>query len=604
MSRFAFLAGMMGYVSVAIAQTRPTSDAPNLATVAHSAAAPVTVHVSATDVPLARGTLLTSRYEWDFGDPAAAFNRLVGFNAAHTYDRPGTYLIRLKLTDETGTSATYEHRVRVEAIRNRTIFVAENGDDRRDGASDQTPVKTLARAVALAGENTRILLRRGDRFELPATVALRKQNLLIGAYGRSVFDVFRPPAPAMLPDDRPRLVWSGPRTFATMLWLDPTATDCVIEDLAFDSIYTGDREKKGMPMGIATRSTNLTVRRCAFYNVGDGLNAATRPRGVLMQDCVAPTLAGLRSYLAWVEGTDQVYLNNFAFNSTREAILRIGNTGGQRVLIAHNTFANLDRTHVDLIDNAKNSLTVQFGSQIYVTGNLLAGGPVMIGPLGDKEGIAQKDWRLRDVVFEGNRVTSFLRVNHGTERLMVRNNRIWADDRAAINVEGFNAGYNRGSSDLHFAHNTAINFGRRGAFIDIGGRVTRVSLVNNLYAAPGLTPGEGFCANVVDKGSHGESFAEVTGNVWAVTRPLPYTKGGVFYAWPGGFDDRGFMTLQRWNQIPQVGTDAQADLPLDVELRPTMILPALLCPPARGVPVDAGGTPRGALTAPGAWKAP
>ena len=35
----------------------------------------------------------------------------------------------------------------------------------------------------------------------------------------------------------------------------------------------------------------------------------------MSQDCIAPLETGLRAYLAWVEGTDHVYLGNVAVNS-------------------------------------------------------------------------------------------------------------------------------------------------------------------------------------------------------------------------------------------------------------------------------------------------
>ena len=63
---------------------------------------PYAVHANALDSIVGFGTLLTARYEWDFGDPLGDYNRLVGWNVAHVYDRPGMYNITLKLTNEKG----------------------------------------------------------------------------------------------------------------------------------------------------------------------------------------------------------------------------------------------------------------------------------------------------------------------------------------------------------------------------------------------------------------------------------------------------------------------------------------------------------------------
>ena len=573
------------------------------------AMAPATVHVNALPVTLPAGTPLTARYAWDFGDAGARFNQLVGWNAAHTYDRPGAYTIRLQLTDETGAVTTHEQAIRVVEDRRLTVYVAATGDDRNPGNTPARPKRTPAAALAMAGQDARILLRRGDRFDLATALKPRGHNILIGAYGESSTVLFGLPAVASLalPDDRPRLVWTGARRMVAMLEPQPGANDLVVQDLAFDTIYNRDTEKKDMPIAILPRSVNVTVRRCTFYNVGDGLNANQRPRGVLMQDCAAPTLTGLRSYLAWIEGADHVYLGNLAFNSTREAVMRVGLTGATRVLIAHNTLCNLDRTAVDRIDTAKNALTVQFGSHVYVAGNTLLVGPVIVGPLGQKDGLPQKDWRLRTVVVEDNRISrSQLRIAHGTIGLVARNNRFWANDRTAINVEGFSREYNRGSSDLMISHNTAFNQGGKGSFLRVGGGARGVRVMNNLYVAPYLSPGSHETAAVYVDQSDLAGFEAVSGNVWPVGRPQPFASGGVFYVWPTWSDARGYLTLDRWLALSPVKGDAQADVVVDEALRPSGSFDAALRRPlVPGVPVDANGLPRDVSGAvPGACEVP
>src|SRR5262245_15608073 len=66
---------------------------------ATSGAAPFTVHVNALNTTLSVGDPLTARYQWDFGDPAGQFNAVDGWNAAHIFDAPGTYSVKLKVTD-------------------------------------------------------------------------------------------------------------------------------------------------------------------------------------------------------------------------------------------------------------------------------------------------------------------------------------------------------------------------------------------------------------------------------------------------------------------------------------------------------------------------
>jgi PKD repeat protein len=588
-------------VSGATAQTRPAGAAVKLVSVSTGAMAPATVLVSALGITPRAGTQLTARYEWNFGDPGSSYNRLVGWNAAHTYDRPGSYTIRLTLTDESGARSEYTEQVTIQADARPTMYVSSAGDDRNPGTSPDKPKRTLLRALTNAdAAGARILLRRGQTFELPTALKPRGRNLIIGAYGESSTVLFGLPAVASIamPEDRPRVVWTGPRVPYGMI--ESWVSDLLIQDIAFDSVYSRDTEKRDMPTAILPRGVNTTVRRCTFYNVGDGINGNQRPVGVLMQDCAAPSIVGLRSYLAWVEGTDQVYIGNLAFNSTREAVFRVGNSGGQRILIAQNTFANLDRTTVDRVDTAKNALTVQFGSDIYIAGNTLMIGPVIVGPLGNKDGLPQKTWRLRRVVVEDNRIArSQLRIAHGTIGLVARNNRLWANDRTAINVEGFNQEYQRGSADITIAHNTAHNQGSLGNFLRAGGRVDGISVINNLYSAPNLSPGSHEAAVAYVGQSDLSGYRAVQGNVWPVCKPQEYARGGSFYVWPSWSDERGYRTLSAWLGLPPVRDEIQTDVKLDDALRPAR-MPAEWRRP-RAALVDTFGQPRDAERAsPGA----
>ncbi|HRK29451.1 MAG TPA: PKD domain-containing protein [Tepidisphaeraceae bacterium] len=558
------LISILGLLFVTV-QLAPGAEAPaaQFAVLGEDLVAPATVHVHAVNTPLAHGDLMTARYDWDFGDPGARFNTLRGFCAAHTFDHPGSYVITLRVTDESGRGQTLSRAIHVRKSPGRAIYVSQKGSDANDGASPATAMRSMARALSVARDRDRILLRRGDTFGVTTTLRPTQRNLVIGAYGTTGEDVIRL-AHLRVPTNNPRLLWAGPRNGSPIVETSTRSQNVVIQDITLDTVFTGDREKKNVPAAVRPTGVNLTLRRCVLLNVSDGINANAAPTGVLMQDCIAPLATGLRSYLAWVEGSDQAYLGNVAVNSTREAVLRMSNGGASRVLIAHNDLTNLDRTSVDRIDTAKNALTVHFGSHIYIRGNSLRGGPTMIGPLGERDGLKQNASKLQWVVFEQNLVSQAgLRVNHGMQKLMIRHNRFRSDDSWAINVEGFNREYNRRSSDVMIVNNTAVNRGSKGNFLRVGGGVSGLHVVRNVYVAPQLAPGSDLTAIVYvgQKDAHG--ISSMTENIWPAAKPKPFAAGGAFYVWPTWSDARGYIDLAKWNRLNN-GTDRQLELAVDV----------------------------------------
>jgi hypothetical protein len=56
------------------------------------------LHVEATGTVIPGADLEDARFRWDFGDAGSRYNQMDGFNAAHVYDRPGTYTVRLTVT--------------------------------------------------------------------------------------------------------------------------------------------------------------------------------------------------------------------------------------------------------------------------------------------------------------------------------------------------------------------------------------------------------------------------------------------------------------------------------------------------------------------------
>src|ERR1051325_3440445 len=98
--RLFVLGAIIGALCSTVSAAGPTSRAAGIAVLISSGMAPCTVHVQATDIPfVSGGTPVTTRYQWDFGDPAGTNNALRGFNAAHVYNKEGKYSITLTLPE-------------------------------------------------------------------------------------------------------------------------------------------------------------------------------------------------------------------------------------------------------------------------------------------------------------------------------------------------------------------------------------------------------------------------------------------------------------------------------------------------------------------------
>lgn len=510
--------------------------------------APATVHVNALNLKAAAEDPLGCRYEWDFGDPGSAYNTLPGWNAAHHYRNAGNYTITLRLTDPRGNVTIHQQPIRLMPDRRAIVFVAANGSDRNDGGDPSRPIRSWSRAALSVRDNVKIALRRGDVFDVVAPMKISAGSVQIVSYGD----------PAL---PQPVLRFSGELKSIPFIETLKEARDLVVSDICFDSAYNSDTEKDGMPDALRGAGQNLTLRNCTFLNVGYALNSNGKPRGVLVQDCVAPLETGIRSYFAWVQGQDHVYLGNRVANSTREHVLRVND--GHRLLIFGNNFANLDRRPADKIDTGKGSCVVQSGTFAYVSGNLLRRGPVGVGPLDGRDGMKNPAARFRYAVVENNRLGTTLFINHGADDVVVRNNLIRKNDSAAIQVAGFNAEFNRGTRNLSIENNTVTNAGTRGGMLRVGSRVEGIRLLRNVYVAPQLETGTHGSAAVYVSADNLAWFSEIAGNVWPFAKPTAYAQRGVNYVWPSWSDQKGYLDPDEWTAMQPVKGDRFIDLPLD-----------------------------------------
>lgn len=410
---------------------------PVITTISKTVQAGHSIHVNALATNFKSGDAISAKYEWNFGDEEGKWNTLAGWNAAHVYDRPGTYTITLRVTNAAGKVATTTTNVTIAESTRRVIYVSNDGSDSSSGTSPKAAVKSFAKAMSMATSNTEILFNRGDRWNLDYGAKLTGRNIVIGSYGTG---------------SRPVLKYTGDAGYKKIIALSSTSQDVTIRGLAFDMRFT-DLEKKERPDAIGAQGTNITIRDNEFINIGYAVNAAGSPRGLMVVDNVAPRDEAIRSYFVWASGSDFSIVGNTIANSTREHNIRV--VGVDRILIAHNDLTN---THnkVSGDDTLKGTLTIHKGSYVYVSRNKLNDGTLAIGPLGDNDGLKSIGDRWNWAVVEDNEINTRLHIDHGASHVMVRNNVFSDVDRSPIDVEGWNATYRRGVSDVRIENNLAL----------------------------------------------------------------------------------------------------------------------------------------------------
>jgi hypothetical protein len=479
------------------------------------------LHVNALMIPKVAADPMNARCEWDFGDagPTSRYNVLPGWTAAHFYDRAGDYTLALRLTDAAGQPTIYARQITVAPDARMTYYVAADGNDDNSGNKQDKPV-TFAKLIRIMGDNTRILLRRGDKFEVSKSIQPVFKNVVIGAYGE----------PAA---ERPVLNYVGPQDFSAIVQLSMYSRGVTLENIHFTtSLGQGNTDKT--EDAIHPAGWNLTVRNCRFSDISNALNCNGTPHGVLVMDNVAPGPADVRAFFSWMEGQDHVYLGNTVGNSTREHIIR--GMGYTRVLCYGNDVANLDRRPGDPLDYTKSAFNFQNGSYVYCAHNTVRGGPIAAGPLGGADGgdpAVTSALRTRYVVIEDNVVSGtsgLIGAAPGAEDVVVRHNTVYGDDRMCFSIAGFDGKYNRGPLRITFENNLGINNGTQGQFIrqeSAGAKAVRVS--GNVYVAPKLVFGPYetailFLHDPVSADPAGNAAFTVTGNTFPDRQPY---NGGV-----------------------------------------------------------------------------
>jgi Ca2+-binding RTX toxin-like protein len=567
-----------------------TAPKPVIVLIGKTGIGPHTVFVHALNSTLGAGTPLTANYQWTFGDPSGTYNSLTGWNAAHTYNNPGTYTITLKITNQSGKTRTLTTTVSVTADTRRTIYVDTKGSDLNTGLSPTSPIKTVDRAIALLGSNTRLLFHAGEVFNVDMGMSLPFHDVLIGSYagGAGVAN------PVLN-----RVTGTG----TSILSMFNNSSQIVIQDLTLDSMWkpVGVIAEKMPADGIFPAGVNITIRRIQFLNLDVAVDCDRSPDGTIVQDCTAPLATGLRGVFIWGQGADQVYLGNTVANSTREHIIRTVQV--DRELIAYNHLTNLDRRPLgDALDYNKGTIDVHRGTYAYVADNWLYGGELRAGPRmgpGTVPGDTT-EW----TVFDGNHTFGHeVQVYPGTYHLMIRNNVISMDSNSCISIVPTNAAHDN-IQDITIANNTGITNSTGGCFLYVtsGAAANTITVENNLWLAPNVIPGTGGVAGifVIDKAP--TMFKLVSNNVWPMPKVFnPYAHGGMMYFWTSWAPPNGYFTPAAWNAFTNVVNDRFSQIAVTSGYMPTSSsVVTLTSPAAPGVFADINGKIRsltGTITA-------
>lgn len=167
--------------------------------------APCSIFFDGLASDVREGTVHDARFEWTFADPGTTRPTEIGFCAAHVFERPGSFLVSLHVTDAKGNEGYASTWIDVLPFTGTTLHVsATQGNDANDGRTPQTAVRTYDRAFALlrsaltaGGRATavRVLFKRGESFSTATAwgfpVGTWDGPIWFGAYGDGALPIVR-----------------------------------------------------------------------------------------------------------------------------------------------------------------------------------------------------------------------------------------------------------------------------------------------------------------------------------------------------------------------------------------------------------------------------
>jgi len=246
-----------------------------------SGVAPLSVHF---DSGYENENFHNYHFEWDFGDTEAGFNAHNGLNknndtgpiSAYLYERPGTYNVTLtirnasgiverKLTTITVTNADFVFSgTNTKCIAKENNFIACPQGAEQLIYSDSQMESGFYSLMAIP--NTRILLRRGDSWDLTGTSWPIVSDIYIGAYGECAEPDIRG-----ICDNAPVLRGVG-TNYPTMLDFRKGSENIILEDInltAINSSVTASIHVSGIDNFIINRVKSTVVSALTSSGMDD-----------------------------------------------------------------------------------------------------------------------------------------------------------------------------------------------------------------------------------------------------------------------------------------------------------------------------------------------
>lgn len=505
-------------------------------------------------------------YAWNFSDPGSPRPRAAGALAAHVFERPGCYPVRLDVLAPDGSSASA--RVLVTVLDPDAVFSGANtvcfaNQDAFTGAPagcQRVVGASFDEVLKYAAPGRRLLLRRGDTFHASGAHTLGFPGPFhIGAFG-----------PGLAPDSRgifannPVVLASG-----TAPLLGPAAKDHRLTDLVFRPASPGS----GALIQAAFRVEQLLLSRlrlegfnmavCLHHDLIQYFNIEPHDQ-VAVADCLFSSIDGKADVVFYTGGRRLAFLGNRFENLEGDYTHLLRVTYADQAVIAKNTFkSNRGSRHCIKLHGPTWPAFPQVSRRILIADNRFESGVnwlVALGPQNDA-----KDERVAEVVVERNHFLPTpgaricLYVNSCATTL--RNNLI-QDDHEAPAGEGYIYVGRRGieptPAEVAIYHNTAYCDHGRGPELTFaylsehqGGPVL---VKNNLLCAP-------FMARPLL--ARGPAPFEAAGNVTPLEARFAAPAAGDFTLLPGSPAIDASVELPvlddlEWNRRPAPDTPPDA----------------------------------------------